>query len=92
MFAVIKRLFWNLIINHLFFYFFKKVIFSGPANVTATVFDHENGSYEAIALLVDPGIYTITAVIERTLCEPQIEPEPSVYAIGKYRHYFQCCG
>ena len=56
-----------------------KVIFSGPANVSATVFDHGNGSYEAIALLVDPGYYTVIATIERSLCEGYREPKPSFY-------------
>ena len=59
--------------------FLLKVIFSGPANVSATVFDHGNGSYEAIALLVDPGYYTVIATIERSLCEGYREPKPSFY-------------
>ena len=52
--------------------------------MSATVFDHGNGSYEAIALLVDPGYYTIIAIIERSLCEGYGEPQPSLYALRKY--------
>jgi hypothetical protein len=63
-----------------------KVIFSGPANVSATVFDHDNGSYEAIALLVDPGYYTVIATIERSLCEGYREPKPSFYPSCKCGH------
>lgn len=52
--------------------------------MSATVFDHGNGSYEAIALLVDPGYYTIIAIIERSLCEGYREPQPSFYGFCKY--------
>lgn len=37
------------------------VYFVRPSTVEATVFDHENGTYEAVALLVDAGTYSIHA-------------------------------
>ena len=77
---MITNCLFELIIN----IFLQKVIFSGPANVPATVFDHGNGSYEAIALLVDPGNYTIIAIIERSLCEGLRDPGDSYFATCKY--------
>ena len=64
--------------------YFYKVILTGPASVAATVFDHGNGSYEAVALIVDPGEYSLLAIIERSLCEGMKDPSPEFYSSSKY--------
>ena len=53
---------------------FWQVMFTEPASVSATVFDHQNGTYEAIALLVDPGNYTIRAYLDYSLCDGLRDP------------------
>ena len=64
---------------------FWKVILFGPAIVAATVFDHGNGSYEAVALIADPGSYSLVAIVERTLCEGMLDPTPQFIARIMYR-------
>ena len=64
---------------------FWKVILFGPAIVAATVFDHGNGSYEAVALIADPGSYSLVAIVERTLCEGMLDPTPEFIARIMYR-------
>ena len=56
--------------------------------VAATVFDHGNGSYEAIALIVDPGKYSLTAIVERTLCEGMKDPTPEFQRQRKCTNYY----
>ena len=61
---------------------FWRVLFTGPASVSATVFDHQNGTYEAIALLVDPGKYTIRAYLDYSLCDGLRDPPENWFRIG----------
>ena len=63
---------------------FWRVLFTGPASVSATVFDHQNGTYEAIALLVDPGNYTVRAYLDYSLCDGLRDPPENWFRIGKY--------
>ena len=67
---------------------FNKVILFGPAIVAATVFDHGNGSYEAVALIADPGKYSLVVIVERTLCEGMLDPKPEFIARSEYNHNF----
>ena len=62
---------------------FWRVVFTGPASVAATVFDHENGSYEAIALLMEPGEYNVQIMLEYTLCEGMWDPPGHWFRAGK---------
>ena len=64
---------------------FWKVILFGPATVAATVFDHGNGSYEAIALIADPGRYSVVAIVERTLCEGMLDPTAEFFTRLMYK-------
>ena len=63
---------------------FWRVLFTGPASVSATVFDHQNGTYEAMALLVDPGNYTIRAYLEYSLCDGVRDPPKNWFRKGEY--------
>ncbi|XP_046864447.1 uncharacterized protein LOC124458480 [Xenia sp. Carnegie-2017] len=58
------------------------VYFIGPSNVAATVFDHENGTYEAIALLMEAGTYTVQAYLEYSLCDGLRDPPSNWFILG----------
>ena len=63
---------------------FWRVLLTGPASVSATVFDHQNGTYEAIALLVDPGNYTVRAYLDYSLCDGVRDPPENWFRKGEY--------
>ena len=67
---------------------FWRVLFTGPASVAATVFDHQNGTYEAMALLVEPGNYSIRAYLEYSLCSGLRDPPENWFRVGMY---YSCC-
>ena len=55
-----------------------------PASVSATVFDHQNGTYEAMALLVEPGNYSVRAYLDYSLCDGLRDPPENWSRLGKY--------
>ena len=63
---------------------FWRVFFTGPANVSATVFDHQNGTYEAIALLVETGTYNVRAYLDYSLCDGLRDPPEDWFRVGEY--------
>ena len=63
---------------------FWKVTMSGPARITATIFDHGNGTYEALVLFLDNGIYNVDAFLERNLCQGFKDPPQNWFRRGKY--------
>ncbi|XP_020916504.1 uncharacterized protein LOC110253894 [Exaiptasia diaphana] len=46
-----------------------RVYLRGPASVSATVFDHDNGTYEALFLLMEPGVYRVQVYLDYSLCD-----------------------
>ena len=64
---------------------FWTVYFEGPSTVAATVFDHENGTYEAVALLMEFGNYTIHAFLEYSLCDGLKDPPSDWFKFGKLK-------
>jgi hypothetical protein len=62
---------------------FWRVFFTGPANVSATVFDHQNGTYEAIALLVETGTYNVRAYLDYSLCDGLRDPPEDWFRVGE---------
>ncbi|XP_066921499.1 uncharacterized protein [Clytia hemisphaerica] len=56
-----------------------RVIFHGPETISASVFDLQNGSYDAIALLRTPGFYRVQVLLEYTLCNGIKEPQTEWY-------------
>jgi hypothetical protein len=62
---------------------FWRVFFTGPAYVSATVFDHQNGTYEAIALLMETGNYTVRAYLDYSLCDGLRDPPEDWFRVGK---------
>lgn len=46
-----------------------RVSIRGPSKVGATMFDHHNGTYEALFLLTEPGNYELMVYLDYTLCD-----------------------
>ena len=68
---------------------FWRVFLIGPANVAATVFDHQNGTYEAIALLVETGTYNVRAYVDYSLCDGLRDPPEDWFRVGDAQGRFQ---
>ena len=62
---------------------FWRVYFTGPANVSAMIFDHENGTYEAIALLMEAGNYVVRVILDYTLCDGLRDPPGNWFRLGE---------
>ena len=61
-----------------------RVYVKGPSSVFATVFDHENGTYEAIALIVEPGEYVVEAILDYSLCDGLKDPPKDWFKVGEF--------
>ena len=46
-----------------------RVSIRGPSKVGATMFDHHNGTYEALFLLTEPGSYELMVYLDYSLCD-----------------------
>lgn len=51
-----------------------RVDIRGPSNVAATVYDKNNGLYEAVFLIEEPGLYRAEIVLDYSLCEGFKDP------------------
>lgn len=60
-----------------------RVLFQGPNAVSAAVFDLRNGSYDALVLLLDPGLYNIKVILDYTQCNGLKDPPIEWYFKGK---------
>ena len=54
----------------------------GPTSITATVFDHNNGTYEAIFLITEPGVYQLMIYLEYSLCDGFKDPPHDWFITG----------
>ena len=61
-----------------------KVYLRGPASFAATIFDHNNGSYEAIFLIKEPGVYQVEIFLEYSLCDGLKNPPRDWFIKGKF--------
>ena len=61
----------------------------GPSSPSTTVFDHQNGTYEVVFLIIEPGIYTVHAYLEHSLCDGLKEPPDNWFVIGEF-YQFDC--
>ena len=62
---------------------------SGPSAVLATMFDHQNGTYEALFLLTEPGVYKVTIVLDYSLCDGLKDPPRDWFIKGSAQGKFQ---
>ena len=63
------------------------MIFHGPDYLAATVFDLQNGSYDALALITNPGYYKVKVMLDYTQCEGLKDPPTEWYVKGKDAFY-----
>ncbi|XP_068704449.1 uncharacterized protein [Montipora foliosa] len=59
-----------------------RVYVRGPSSVGATVFDHANGTYEALFLLTEPGNYQLKIYLDYSLCDGLKEPPKDWFILG----------
>ena len=60
------------------------MIKSEKATLAADVADLNNGTYEAFALIMDPGIYTLDIRLDYTLCDGLRDPPVEWFHKGLY--------
>lgn len=66
-----------------------RVYLRGPSSVAATVFDHQNGTYEALFLLTEPGIYQVLIFLDYSLCDGFKDPPPEWFIQGNAQGKYQ---
>ena len=66
-----------------------RVYVRGPANIAATLFDHNNGTYEALFLIMEPGIYQLLVYLDYSLCDGFKDPPRDWFIKGNAQGKFQ---
>ncbi|XP_032219610.1 uncharacterized protein LOC116602321 [Nematostella vectensis] len=66
-----------------------RVNIRGPSSVSPLVLDHLNGTYEILFLVKLPGIYTVQAVLEYTLCDGYKDPPIDWFIKGNAQGKYQ---
>ena len=66
-----------------------RVYARGPSSVAATVFDHQNGTYEAVFLLMEPGIYQLMIYLDYSLCDGFKDPPRDWFIKGNAQGKYQ---
>ena len=51
-----------------------RVHIRGPASVSPTIIDHDNGTYEIIFLILEPGKYKVEVILEYSMCDGFRDP------------------
>ena len=59
-----------------------RVYLRGPTSLAANVFDHNNGTYEAIFLITEPGVYQLMIYLDYSLCDGFKDPPGNWFIIG----------
>ena len=59
-----------------------RVHLRGPSSLGATVFDHENGTYEILFLIMEPGNYQVVIFLDFSLCDGFKEPPADWFIKG----------
>ena len=62
-----------------------RVYVRGPTSIAATVFDHNNGTYEVLFLITEPGVYQLTIYLDFSLCDGFKDPPRDWFIIGDYQ-------
>ena len=58
-------------------------------SVAATVFDHNNGTYEALFLIGEPGVYQVIIHLDYSLCDGFRDPPRDCFIKGNAQGKFQ---
>lgn len=59
-----------------------RVFIWGPTALSPTVIDHENGTYEVLFLISEPGTYHISVVLDYSLCDGMKNPPDYWFMLG----------
>ena len=59
-----------------------RVYVYGPTSIVATVFDHNNGTYEALFLITEPGVYELMIYLDYSLCDGFRNPPRDWFILG----------
>ena len=59
-----------------------RVYVRGQTSIAATVFDHNNGTYEALFLITEPGVYQLMIYLDYSLCDGFKDPPRDWFIIG----------
>ena len=60
-----------------------RVLIWGPSVLAPTVIDHGNGTYEVLFLILEPGTYFASVVLDYSLCDGMKNPPDYWFMIGK---------
>ena len=66
-----------------------RVYVRGPSSIAATVFDHNNGTYEALFLITEPGVYQVMIYLDYSLCDGFKDPPRDWFIKGNVHGKFQ---
>ena len=66
-----------------------RVFLRGPSNAAATVIDNHNGTYEALFLLTEPGVYIMMINLDYSLCDGFRDPPRDWFTNGNVDGKFQ---
>jgi len=62
-----------------------RVLIWGPSVLAPTVIDHGNGTYEVLFLILEPGTYFASIVLDYSLCDGMKNPPDYWFMLGKLR-------
>ena len=66
-----------------------RVYVRGPSSVVVTVFDHNNGTYEALFLITEPGVHQVIIYLDYSLCDAFKDPPRDWFIKGNVQGKFQ---
>ena len=66
-----------------------RVYVRGSSSVVVTVFDHSNGTYEALFLITEPGVYRVIIYLDYSLCDAFKDPPRDWFIKGNVQGKFQ---
>lgn len=60
-----------------------RVHIRGPSSISPTVVDHNNGKYEVVFLVLEPGKYDVEVILEYSLCDGYKDPPRDWFRKGQ---------
>ena len=61
-----------------------RIFIWGPTSLVPTVIDHENGTYEVVFLILEPGTYHASIVLDYSMCDGMKNPPDNWFMLGRY--------